>query len=399
MNLRIQIFAATLAFASALPAAVVAEGPDSLEIHHLDVGQGDATLIVARAAGDKFEAVLIDGGNRSDGREIVLPYLRSLGLDRLDLVVATHFHADHIGGIDEVIAGLKAPPPVFVRARGNPAPPSTIQAYELFLAAGCAPVAEAGLTLRERARRFRPDQCDSERLFAAAELDRLTGREPGEGRTIPLPGGARLIAVAGNGCLIGRDGILTDCAPRAKMDENAGSLAFVLSVGSFDYFIGGDLGGGGAGGGHLVVDLETPLSRVLGSVEVLRLSHHGSATSSNQAFLAALAPQVAVISVGDADSRARQYRHPRRAVLARLATLAQDDILKRVFLTNGGDRSARAFMAARPLFDIAPGTVLVTSNGRHFTVNGQRRPTDGRASLPAGAGPSGTDVATLETEG
>src|SRR5690606_14483909 len=79
-----------------LLAAVSLAGP--LVIDVLDVGQGDAILL--RAAG---KAVLVDGGPSDAG---TLAQLRRLGVERLDLVVATHPHADHVGGLTEVVRAL-----------------------------------------------------------------------------------------------------------------------------------------------------------------------------------------------------------------------------------------------------------------------------------------------------
>lgn len=66
-----------------------------LEIHFLDVGQADATLLLSEE-----EAVLIDAGNRADG-ELILQYLEQLGVKQLDYLIFTHSHEDHIGsGVD-----------------------------------------------------------------------------------------------------------------------------------------------------------------------------------------------------------------------------------------------------------------------------------------------------------
>lgn len=73
---------------------------DSLAVHFLDVGQGDAILLV-----DNNETMLIDGGNPENGADIVR-YLKSLGITQLDYVVATHNHNDHVGGLTDVISQL-----------------------------------------------------------------------------------------------------------------------------------------------------------------------------------------------------------------------------------------------------------------------------------------------------
>lgn len=73
------------------------KGQGTLEVHFLDVGQGDATLI---RQGE--HAMLIDGGDNSEGTA-VQAYLQSQGVEHLDYVVGTHPDADHVGGLDVVL--------------------------------------------------------------------------------------------------------------------------------------------------------------------------------------------------------------------------------------------------------------------------------------------------------
>lgn len=68
-------------------------------MHFLDVGQGDATVVVAPDA-----TMLIDAG-RQDGGDVVA-YLQDLGVSRIDVVAITHPHADHIGQLDDVLAAV-----------------------------------------------------------------------------------------------------------------------------------------------------------------------------------------------------------------------------------------------------------------------------------------------------
>ncbi len=81
---------------SAAASGVFQDG-STLEVHFLDVGQGDATLI---RCGD--DAMLIDAGNNSWGDD-VRDYLEYQGIDDLDYVIGTHPDADHIGGLDVVM--------------------------------------------------------------------------------------------------------------------------------------------------------------------------------------------------------------------------------------------------------------------------------------------------------
>ena len=71
----------------------------NLKIHCIDVDQGDCTLIVSPTGG----TFLFDAGWNGKGNSVVIPYLQGLGLTALDYVGASHYHADHIGGLDEVV--------------------------------------------------------------------------------------------------------------------------------------------------------------------------------------------------------------------------------------------------------------------------------------------------------
>lgn len=68
-----------------------------LEVHFLDVGQADCSLLASNG-----HYMLIDGGNEDDAQTI-LSYLRQMGVERLDIVIGTHPHEDHVGSLDEVI--------------------------------------------------------------------------------------------------------------------------------------------------------------------------------------------------------------------------------------------------------------------------------------------------------
>lgn len=73
------------------------ENGSELEVHYLDVGQGDATLIIC-----DDHAMLIDAGDNSQGVRIQA-YLKNQGIDSLDYVIGTHPDADHIGGLDVIL--------------------------------------------------------------------------------------------------------------------------------------------------------------------------------------------------------------------------------------------------------------------------------------------------------
>ena len=85
----------------ALPVSAIAELPaEGLAVSYIDVGQGDATLIVCNG-----EAMLIDAGVPEEGQTVV-DYLAASGVDSLVYAVVTHAHDDHCGGMDEVVEAV-----------------------------------------------------------------------------------------------------------------------------------------------------------------------------------------------------------------------------------------------------------------------------------------------------
>ncbi len=95
-----------------------------LRVYFLDVGQGDATLIQTPAG----ENILIDAGNNDKGDEVVA-YLEHLGVKQIDVMIATHPDADHIGGLDTVLEALE------VKAVYAPKVSHTTNTYRDFLTA------------------------------------------------------------------------------------------------------------------------------------------------------------------------------------------------------------------------------------------------------------------------
>lgn len=269
-----------------------------LQIHCLNVGHGDATLVISPAG----RTLLIDAGNDSMGLRKVLPWLSSRGITSLDWIVATHYHGDHIGGLDEVISGLG----------------------------------------RDSVKQAVYDRGWSYNTNAYSDYVRAAGskrRTIADGMALDLGGGVivRCLAVNGNGRLRSP---FTD----PPWSENDLCVALRISYQRFDFSISGDLSGESTA---YYRDIETSVGPEIGPVEVLRVNHHGSAYSSNRAFLAALAPLVSVISCGKND-----YGLPSQEALSRLRPYGP------VYQT--ADRDGRPIN----------GDVIISSDGQRFVVNG-----------------------------
>ncbi len=234
--------------------ALLSRGPEPLaapvagvvRVSFLDVGQGDATLL---QSGN--HAALIDSGP-PDGP--IIERLRQAGVSRLDLLVATHAQADHLGGADKVIEAM--PVAALLDGRDGVREPE-------------------GIAMQQAARRRNVP------LITAAAGDKL---EVGSFRLqLRSPPGGRV------------------AAPGA--DPNQRALVILATAPGLRLLLTADAES----------DVLFPL--VLPTIDLLKVSHHGSADEGLPRLLAQLRPRLAVIEVGAGNS----YGHPTEATLAALA--------------------------------------------------------------------------------
>lgn len=242
----------------------------SMEIHCIDVGQGDCTLILSPTG----KAMLVDAGYHYYADEIDL-YLDNLGIDYFNYIVATHYHADHIGAISKLLDDYGYVLLDSVYDRGWEYCTSTYEDY------------------------YEPAVRDRRATIA-------------DGQVINLGGGTlvRCCGLNGKGKL-SPPYIDRDCPGGGDDDENDFSIALVISHNNFDFFVAGDLSGYNT---TYYRNIEDTVGVAAGDVEVYQVDHHGSRYSSNPTFLSLIDPEVSVISVGEGNP----YGHPDPETLQRL---------------------------------------------------------------------------------
>lgn len=209
-----------------------------LTLHFLDVGQGDAAVL--RTPGGRW--FVIDAGPRTDrwdaGRSVVVPFLRRRGAERVDGLVVSHAHLDHLGGVPAVLDRFD---PAWIV---EPAVPVDDPVYGGFLDA----VAEVG--------------------------DSITPARPGVSWTVD---GVRFVVLHPDTARVGWG-----------LDLNEDSVVLLVEYGAFRALFAGDAG----------FPTEADLRGKVGRVAVLKVGHHGSRTATSAEWLAELQPAAAVISVG-----------------------------------------------------------------------------------------------------
>lgn len=205
-----------------------------MEVHFIDVGQADCVLL---ASGGHF--MLIDGGNNDDA-ERILTYLQNAGVEKLDIVVGTHPHEDHIGSLDTAIEAFE------VGAVYMPAASADTETYRDVLKA----VKEKGLQVQH-----------------------------------PVPGE-----------VLDFNGLPVEIFGPVKEYKNLNNNSIVLrvSVGDTAFLFTGDA--------ETEAEFDILEQGFDISADVLKVSHHGSSGSSVEEFLANADADYAVISVGIGNS-------------------------------------------------------------------------------------------------
>lgn len=228
----------------------------NLTVAFLDVGQGDATLIQS----PNGQIMLIDGGRSINlASQVIIPQLMEWGAQQIDVLVVTHPDADHISGLVGVLEQF----PVQAIALTGQVHPTQIY----------------------------------ERLLTSVRDKGIKAIRTRTGTMIPFDSAVRLEVLSPDDQFVDSD------------DTNDASIVIKLTYGQTSFLLTGDA--------------EFPANQTMlrrGAdvrANVLKLGHHGSATSTDESWLRAVQPQLGIISVGAGNS----YGHPHREVLDALNRL------------------------------------------------------------------------------
>ena len=205
-----------------------------LRVHFLDVGQGNSTFIELPTG----ETMLIDGGTASCS-SFVSDYIRNLGHERIDYLVATHPHEDHIGGLISIIGSFE------IGEIWAPKVTHTTNTYEDFLGA----IASNNMTVRT--------------AVAGKEIITLFGL---------------------------RVSIVSPSASASYSDLNDWSAVISLVYKDTSFLFPSD------------ASSQVVASGYSGHIDVLEVSHHGSSTGTSSSLVTTLSPAYAVISCGEGNS-------------------------------------------------------------------------------------------------
>ena len=218
---------------------------NNLRVYCLDVGQGDSILIT-----NNNKTMLIDASTNEMGSRVV-KYLNDLGIKKIDYLVGTHPHEDHIGGLDNVIKSFDI---------GTIYMPNVVATTKTF-----------------------------EEVIDAISAKKLKVTSPKTGDKFTV-GNAECEVMS----------IRND-----KDDYNNCSIVIKMDFNNVSYLFTGD------------AEESVESSRKWPHIDVLKVGHHGSNTSSSKKFLEQIKPEVALISVGQGNT----YGHPTQATLKRLSNI------------------------------------------------------------------------------
>ncbi len=224
----------------------LSETKQNLKVYFFDVGQADSILVM-----NEGQTMLIDAGNNDDG-EMLVQNLKTLGIDKIDYLIGTHPHEDHIGGLDDIIKNFEIGTIYMPKVQTN------TKTFEDVLDA----ISEKDLkvTTPKVKDTFQVGQAECQILSVDNKAENL----------------------------------------------NLASIVIQMKFDDMTYLFTGDA--------EKEVEEKILKDNKELKVNILKVGHHGSETSSSERFIQTVAPEISIISVGKDNS----YGHPHQEILDRL---------------------------------------------------------------------------------
>jgi competence protein ComEC len=276
-----------------------------LQVHMLDVGQGDAILIVS----PEGKTVLVDAGDTGRGK-IVLDALSRYNVKQLDYLIATHAHADHIGGADEVLNATKV-----------------LNVID----SGVVPPSRSSSDNENKNAKPKTSGKTTELPTTKAYLDFLEAvKKNGSNYEKAMPG--QKFDLGGGAFLT----VLAPIEPHFTPEQvrsggnapNANSVVTRLDYGEFSMILTGDA--------EAQTEERMMSQGATLDAKILKVGHHGSKYATTENFLKAVKPEIALIS----DAENNRYGHPSQAALDRLKAagvkLYRTDLHGEISITTNG---------------------------------------------------------------
>lgn len=375
--------------------------PKHVRIINIRVGQGDATLIqgpvpLGNMFGRQRVSVLFDAGNRSglNGGKILRKVLDEYGVKHLNYMIVSHDDADHIGGI---VAGPNHGTSFILGQDGTPGCGKKIAGTD-----------EYNTKLNWDVEYLKPTKsklgkCDDMKVLNWVDYGKSNMRDNAGIRkynamadsmgkritldknelddfTIDLGGGAVMTAYASNGWVRGPKVGVKDEIEISDVDSpNEKSIAFLLTHGTFDYLITGDLIGkqglsckngrwssatSSSTNAEAEVALGAAIKKAKRNIEVLHVGHHGADNASSKEFLELVKPNIAVISAGNGNT----HEHPKNHVLKRL----YDANVYQIIQTSMGTTEFDVHPELRHRQAVYQGDVIIHSDGKRYNISTSR---------------------------
>ena len=241
---------------------------EDLKIYFIDVGQADCSLII-----NDNKTMLIDAGNNEDGK-LIVNFIKSLGISKIDYLVGTHAHEDHIGGLDNIIKSFDIGTVYFPYTSEKTTTTKTFEdVVDGLVAKGLS------ITSSKIGDKFSLGEANCEIMY-------IDNSEP--------------------------------------EDTNDQSICIRVTFGEQSYLFMGD------------ASSKVEKTRSWPKTSVLKVGHHGSSQSTSKEFLKQVEPEIAIISVGKDNSYGHPHETLLKRLKSTNAKIYRTDKLGTILLTSDG---------------------------------------------------------------